>query len=247
MRSSRGVGDRIVTLLQQQRSPSWRLAGKARRQPAHGDLRLGSPSTKLKRKTGKAQREAPSAGAPELRPGAPALPPPRQLAAELHPQSPGSSGPSLPARPVAGPLPICRPEQRERAGSRARGHRRPSPAEDKVSVLLAARGHSRPEISFAGCGAERFYGGLGRKAGRGPRIVSQGPRTRGRGEPKEKVWAPREPWGPCCPDAQLGFLADQGTVHLGAEGGESRPLTVCSYFAAPAPAVAVADPRKERS
>lgn len=148
---------------------------------------------------------------------------------------------------MAGPLPICRPEQRERAGSRARGHCRPSPAEDKVSVLLAARGHSRPEIAFAGCGAERFYGSLGRQAGRGPRIVSQGPRTRGRGEPKAKVWALREPWGPCCPGVRLRSLADQGTVHPGAERGEFRPLTVFSYFAAPAPALAVANPTKERS
>lgn len=68
--------------------------------------------------------------------GPPALLPPRQLAAELDPQSPGSSGLSLPARPAAGPLPICRPEQRECAGSRREATA--GPAREKTEFPFCA-------------------------------------------------------------------------------------------------------------
>lgn len=111
------------------RSPSWRLARKALR---HRRLTVIydflPPSTKLKRKTSEARREAPSAGAAEVRPPGP---PPSCLPDSLQPSlvlrcPPGAAGPLLPARPAARPLPICRGEQRESAGERGA---RPPPAQ----------------------------------------------------------------------------------------------------------------------
>lgn len=95
-------------------------------------------------------------GLSALGPSAPALLPPRQLAAEPGPPSPGSRPSSPPTQPAAGPLPICRRAQGESVGSRreatadfARGRR-------KFLLCPAARGFPRLGLGFGGIRAPHF-------------------------------------------------------------------------------------------
>lgn len=122
------TGDRGGTRLQQERSPSWRLARKALRQ-----WRLTVIYDFLPHPPNRKERQARPGGRHPaqgpLRSGR--APPPSRLPDSLQPSlalrcPPGAAGPLLPARPAARPLPICRGEQRESAGERGA---RPPPAQ----------------------------------------------------------------------------------------------------------------------
>lgn len=139
--------------------PSWGLAGKG-----PPDLRLPLPPNENELPQDSAPlREAPTSAVAEpgrgpvaLGPSAPALLPPRQLAAEPGPPSPGSRLSSPPTQPAAGPLPICRRAQGESVGSRreatadfARGRR-------KFLFCPAAWGLPRLGLGFGGIRAPHF-------------------------------------------------------------------------------------------
>lgn len=89
-------------------------------------------------------------------PSAPALPPPRQLAAELGSPSPGSRPSSAPARPAAGPLPICRRAQGESARSRREAPAGLARGRGKFLLRRVARGCADWASGLGGCGRLTF-------------------------------------------------------------------------------------------
>lgn len=225
----------------QGRGPAWGPAGKG--------LVIDAPSasTKRKRTPGPArprcggrplQRPASQGGGRSARgPAAPALPPPRQLAAEPGPPSPGSRASSPPARPAAGPLPICWRAQGESAGSRLEAAADLARGARKFLSRPAVRGFPGPGLGFGGHGRLTFPL-RSRKLSptHGARVVSWGPRGGGQkraprlGTPGLRAWTRLDrrpgsrPQGPCRDDPGLGRASGlRAALGAGTRGQRPRP------------------------
>lgn len=125
---------------EQKRGPSWGLVGKGpltyATLPFHQTKMNDRRAWPHRRRLPLQPPPSQDGGLPARGPSAPALPPPRQLAAEPGSPSLGSRPSSPPARPVAGPLPICR---RAQGGARGAGARSPPTSPEGEESFCSAR------------------------------------------------------------------------------------------------------------